>query len=284
VALAEWLPAVLQRVRPFVSDKDIHSGARWQAEITGRLEVCAFGIVVVTPENQSNSWLQFEAGALSKAVKDSRVVPLLVDLKKSDLLLPLNMFRAETLDQTGTASLLASLNAATPDPMPEGTVASLAEKWWPDLEAAISELKLDDSRKSAPAARTDRELLEELVTMVRSMRNALTHGSAASDEALQALRDQLTGVAPELSEADKRLARPRRSFVTWATQRLQDEDITLESVGFTGPSTVTFDVGGQHVPGELADEIGRRALKIKLGVWLTNVEGQPDLHYDGSLL
>src|SRR3954463_13096994 len=97
LALREWLPAVINRVEPFVSSKDIYAGTRWQAEIAGQLDSSNFGIVCVTRENQGGRWLNFEAGALTKAVQSSRVIPLAVDLKPSDIELPLGQFQAQPL-------------------------------------------------------------------------------------------------------------------------------------------------------------------------------------------
>jgi hypothetical protein len=46
----DWLPSVLQDVRPFVSSRDIRAGMRWQAEIAGELDDTDFGLICVTQE------------------------------------------------------------------------------------------------------------------------------------------------------------------------------------------------------------------------------------------
>lgn len=195
-ALKDWLPAVLQRVTPFVSDEDIYSGARWQAEITNRLDECSFGIVCVTGDNQESPWLQFEAGAISKSVKDGRVVPLLVELKKSDLLMPLSMFQAETLDQSGIRSLLISLNAATDEPLEGHIVNSLADTWWPCLEERVTTINqgVRAPTESASPQRTDRDLLEELLLSVRALSNRpVESGPREVDFLLHKLTSMLQG-------------------------------------------------------------------------------------------
>src|SRR5581483_8186823 len=94
VALRDWLPGVINSVEPFVSSEDIYAGSRWQKEIAEQLESTNFGIVCVTKENQHAPWLNFEAGALAKAVESSYVVPLAVDLKPTDVEIPLGQFQA----------------------------------------------------------------------------------------------------------------------------------------------------------------------------------------------
>jgi hypothetical protein len=74
LALRDWLPGVINSIEPFVSAKDIYAGTRWQAEIASQLDSTNFGIVCVTKDNQLSSWLNFEAGALAKAVDSSRLV------------------------------------------------------------------------------------------------------------------------------------------------------------------------------------------------------------------
>src|SRR4051812_44421684 len=99
IVLRDWLPLVINSIDPFVSSEDISAGARWQGEIAGALEATNFGLVCVTKENQGSPWLNFEAGALAKAVDSSRVVPLAIDLKPSDIENPLGQFQAQPLSE-----------------------------------------------------------------------------------------------------------------------------------------------------------------------------------------
>src|SRR5688572_24049156 len=71
-ALRGWVPRVLQSVHPWMSGEDIYAGARWLAEIQAQLSQTGVGIICVTPENQHSPWLNFEGGALSKTLPESR--------------------------------------------------------------------------------------------------------------------------------------------------------------------------------------------------------------------
>jgi TIR domain len=85
IALRDWLPSVIQFVEPYVSSEDIDKGARWSTDIAKELESSGYGILCVTPENTESPWLNFEAGALSKSIDKSRVSPLIVGLRRSEI-------------------------------------------------------------------------------------------------------------------------------------------------------------------------------------------------------
>src|ERR1700710_2297738 len=78
-ALKGWLPLVIPAIDPFDSNQDIANGKRWTWELADRLAKTKVGIICVTPFNLRSSWLNFEAGALSKAVDhQAHVMPILL--------------------------------------------------------------------------------------------------------------------------------------------------------------------------------------------------------------
>src|ERR1700743_130514 len=83
--LRNWLPLVLHYVEPWMSDVDIDAGDRWADAVAKELEASNFGIICVTRENISSPWILFEAGALAKSLKGSRVIPLLFALDMRDV-------------------------------------------------------------------------------------------------------------------------------------------------------------------------------------------------------
>lgn len=109
-ALREWLPRVLHYARPWMSDQDIPIGAQWFREIGARLQEFEVGVLCVTPENHEAPWLLFEAGALSKALPETQVVPLLLGLSPNELSGPLAQFQATTLRREDLYRLLVTLN------------------------------------------------------------------------------------------------------------------------------------------------------------------------------
>lgn len=171
----DWLPLVLHAVEPFVSSKDIRAGTRWQAEIAKELDDTDFGLICVTKENQGAEWLNFEAGALAKSVNSSRVVPLAVDLSPADIANPLGQFQAMKLTKEDIGEVLSSMNEACPSPIGEANLEKAVQKWWPDLQVELVEISNRDyEAEGAPPApaRTDRELLEEVLDSVRGFGRA----------------------------------------------------------------------------------------------------------------
>lgn len=177
-AMNEWLKPVLHFVEPWLSTSDIQSGDRWGNELAKNLQDTNFGILCVTSDNLNAPWLLFEAGALAKSIDDGRVVPLLLDLEKSDLSGPLTQFQAEKADKEGIRKLVESLNRAAVSPITQDMLNTLFEALWPKLEEKISEIP----SSSAPQKkiRPQSEVLEELVAGVRSVemrvRDALEDG------------------------------------------------------------------------------------------------------------
>jgi hypothetical protein len=91
-AIRGWLPKVLQSVRPWMSAEDIGAGARWLSEVSATLNASTVGLICVTPENQHNPWLLFEAGALSKTVDQTCVCPILFEMTPGQLNGPMTQF------------------------------------------------------------------------------------------------------------------------------------------------------------------------------------------------
>lgn len=132
-AMRDWLPAVIQEVEPWLSAEDIAPGERWSQRLASELSASKLGILCLTAENVSTPWILFEAGALSKSVGESRVIPLLCDLDYSDLVAPLSQFQATKLSREGIQRLLQSVNALCERPLSDARLDAAFKVWWPRL-------------------------------------------------------------------------------------------------------------------------------------------------------
>ncbi|MDP9694486.1 UNVERIFIED_ORG: hypothetical protein J2X79_002045 [Arthrobacter globiformis] len=139
-ALEEWLPQVINQVQPWMSAKSIEAGKLSIAQISEALETTSFGIICVTPENQRETWLNFEAGALSKAVMgaNASAVPLLIGFKDFRTLgAPLSNYQAHLASKEDIRTIVHAINAALPTRREVPQLDAAFEKWWPDLEVSI---------------------------------------------------------------------------------------------------------------------------------------------------
>src|SRR5262245_40915769 len=100
-AFREWLPSVLQHVKPYFTPADIDKGAKWSTEIFQELGQSRIGIMVLTRQSLGSEWLMFEAGAIASQIPDkARVCPLIFQLEPIDLKGPLANFQATTFSKT----------------------------------------------------------------------------------------------------------------------------------------------------------------------------------------
>lgn len=166
-ALRGWLPKIINAIKPWLSSEDIDKGARWGTDVATRLEAAKAGIICLTPSNVHSDWILFEAGALSKTLKNTFVCPFLIGLEPSDVKPPLAQFQATRATKEDVLKLLKTLNSALGDnALPETHIDEVFDVWWPKLESQLEMLPPEESKTKTH--RPDRELLEELLALVRN--------------------------------------------------------------------------------------------------------------------
>jgi len=158
---------VIQAVRPWVSTKDIQKGQRWPEEITAKLEEARFGIFCLTPDNLESPWLLFEAGAVSKLRKESRICTYLFDVRLSDVSWPLAMFQATETSKKSTFEMVKSINAAIDTgSIPDDRLIQTFDLLWPTLEERLSGIRAMPKDTQKPG--TD-EMISEILILVRRL-------------------------------------------------------------------------------------------------------------------
>ena len=142
-------------------------GANWSSDLATQLAEAKAGIICVTADNQHASWLNFEAGVLSRTVGKVMVCPYLIDIKPADLDGPLVQFQAAQATKSDTLELFKTLNKALGDhSLGNDTLDSAFDKWWSNIAEG-----LDEIHKAEPVPqgikRSDREILEEVLSIAR---------------------------------------------------------------------------------------------------------------------
>jgi len=167
-ALRDWLPLVIQAVKPWISARDIDKGTRWRSALAKQLEEAKFGIACVTKDNLEAPWLLFEAGALSKSVDESFVWTYLLDLSSSDLAGPLAEFQHTVANREDTKALVDTINRALKDNrLSEQVLETSFDAHWQSLQEKLQ--AIPESVEEPKPGRSDRELIEEILNLVRGL-------------------------------------------------------------------------------------------------------------------
>ena len=171
--LKEWIPCVIQDIEPYFSSDDIDKGARWSTDIAKELELAEFGILCVTKDNLNSEWLNFEAGALSKAIDKSKVCPFLFNLLPSDISnSPILQFQMTSVDRDDMYKLFQSMNKALGENALEETrLKKMFELSWNEIDTAlkgIEDVSTKDGEKKKEKSLDQQKILEEMLDLLRS--------------------------------------------------------------------------------------------------------------------
>lgn len=171
-SLRNGIRTVFDMVVPFVSQVDIDAGTRGLQVIEEALQGSAFGVIVVTPENMSAPWLNFEAGALSKALENAevRVVPLLVGIPSaSQLSGPLSQFQARSTAESSIRDLFYTIGDVVQ--VEREIIDSRLDGWLSSFHSVVDSVQGDP--KTAIRKRSSEDQLDELLLLVRDMRREI---------------------------------------------------------------------------------------------------------------
>lgn len=173
-AFHDWLPKVIQAIDPFISS-GIPKGKRWGDALAEELEETKVGILCLTRDNLNSNWILFEAGALSKT-KDAHVCTFLLDIRPTDIKEPLASFQHTAFEKEDIKKLLETINNAVKESneraLSESSLNELFETFWPQLETMCNSIEKIKATESAPA-RKDRDLLEEILSIARELKEPI---------------------------------------------------------------------------------------------------------------
>lgn len=170
--LKKWIPRSLLGVKLFVSDTDIRAGDRWSKIIGDELAERKFAIVCLTSDNAESAWLNFEAGAISKTISDSYVVPFLFNVELSNIDGPLTQFQAKKVNREGYFDLLKSINAGCENPIAENELEETLDIFWPNIEEDFKSISEDTS--SDDASRDTNAILSDVIFSINDLREQMS--------------------------------------------------------------------------------------------------------------
>jgi len=239
----EWIPCVLQAVRPWVSS-EIDRGAVWLPEIEQQLAESRVGIFCVTKENKEAPWLLFEAGALRKGLAKNLVMTFLIDLQDTDIRGPLQYFNHTRPDRNGVRQLVGTINSALTVPLERQTLERVFETFWSGFENDFAEILkcAPPSEASAPLDRNE-EMLTEVLSSVRQLSarvNRIELNAKSPNESVLDFRDSSAETSWKIN--DERLY-IRDSFLKKFEKRVRDvmSDEGIDSKGMEELRSIAVD-------------------------------------------
>lgn len=168
--LSNWLEQVLQVAEPWIST-DIVKGKRWSDEIATELKESKVAIICLTNDNLDSKWIHFEAGAIAKT-DDAFICTFLYDVKPANVQQPLSQFQNTKYSKSDVLKLIKTINSIIGSSggksLKESNLVSVFNTFWPQLE---EKLKNFPESNEGSVIRTDRELLEESLQILRSIKN-----------------------------------------------------------------------------------------------------------------
>lgn len=139
-ALRDWLPAVIQQIKPWMSESDIEAGSLWEQALGEALKTSYFGIICLTPENLASPWIHYEAGALSNQPDKAHICPYLFNLRASDIRGPLRSFQAVRANKNDTYKLIQMINSNIDRPLSETNLMKSFNESWYKLKESLANI------------------------------------------------------------------------------------------------------------------------------------------------
>lgn len=181
-AFEEWLPFVLQDLDVFMSTQDVDLGRSWSNEINDGLKESSVGLIFVTSENVKSTWINFEAGALSKSLitnAEPRVIPILCGEADENLIseTPLMQFQSlVNVDRDGMFKLIGFLNKYDGNRISSDILKETFDTWWPKLEKKIKDIDNEFQTKSNDSSNKEigSEEIVDALNSISSKVNRLT--------------------------------------------------------------------------------------------------------------
>ncbi|XBB66886.1 toll/interleukin-1 receptor domain-containing protein [Nocardioides sp. WV_118_6] len=239
-ALHKWIDAMFDNATPWMSDIDIAGGQRGLEEIDKSLDGSGFGIIVVTSENHQAPWINYEAGALGRAVADSkvRVMPILVDLRLQDVSLgPIGQFQHALLDHDGIRRLSHSLGTVLG--LAPASVDTKLDVWLPKLDESLAAISAPSATPPKPS-RPEADVLDEILAGVLTIRNEVGRLSAPGVP-LRPTRP-VVGRAVAVDTADRDLKQIARGMIAGSDITFTIDDRGRERLVLVVPAETPDDV------------------------------------------
>jgi hypothetical protein len=180
-ALEAWLPEVIQVARPFMSERSIGAGTFHHTAVREAIADADYCVVCVTPENASEPWLNYEAGAIAERLNGKTCPYLFGEIDFATLAsAPLSRLQGRQATEPGTRTLLDEICGLLPVELRPRNLEGAFKRCWPELEA---KLKAIGPAPEAPRLAEKPDLQEEMMGLLRAIRDDQTRFAARQPKA-----------------------------------------------------------------------------------------------------
>ncbi|ADW68995.1 toll/interleukin-1 receptor domain-containing protein [Granulicella tundricola] len=277
--LKKYLPSLNNTVDPWLSSKEISTGARWSSEIAANLEAANIGVICVTAENQNEPWILFEAGAVSKLTTVGRAMVLRIGMKATDITGPLSQFQSVGTERDDIWKLVVDINgAAAGNAVPESTISLTFNAIWPTLQG-----ELDQVTKQASADAPERsqdEIMQELLTLARRQEQSsqllLNQIVAVSERTIVTLESRALERRYEEEQYSVEIARLKAREHDLQKRLALWEQTPAKSVG-TGPQSLAV------IQANVVKLLRERGFAVPSEIWKQDDEGESRLIVNGQI-
>jgi hypothetical protein len=222
-AIRDWLPLIIQSVKPWFSPEDIDKGARWLGDLNTQLEKQSVAVICVTPESLNAPWLLFEVGALSKALESSWVCPVLYGMEPTDVQGPLAQFQATRTTKDDMRRLLSTVNRRLEAQLADLQLDTLHDLLWPQFAEKLDAVSKITSGHRPPHRQTP-ELLNEMLVRIRAIERQVTDTKSREDSLRRRALLSRSGSGDRIEELKERLA-----FVTRRIEESEQGRLSIET-------------------------------------------------------
>jgi hypothetical protein len=133
-SLNRRLKTIIPKIKVLFSPA-FNPGAAWARSVQTSIRSAKYAIICVTKDSLDSRWINFEAGAAWKALKQSNVCPLLLDIEPNDLKGPLELFQAKQFTRGDFEDICKYLAKKTKTSL--NVVTDNLDAVWPTLEKEI---------------------------------------------------------------------------------------------------------------------------------------------------
>lgn len=238
-----WLPKTLEHVKIFFSPQ-IEKGTRWREQLMLELQETSAGLFFVTADNVGSQWLNFEAGALSKAVAKAKLYSILFDFTPEILVGgPLEEYQQTLFNKNDICQLVTSINTGSgPEQVPHHTLERMLEGAWPQLNLEVNQVLAQRvNHTSLPESVPIDCYLRatNLPAFVTNEKSVLTACNSHLLEFWNCKREAIIGKSAYLLRdlVGKRVAKPRRDEF-----KQRQKEIIENVIGEEGPNQNDYEL------------------------------------------